>query len=191
MPTVCRPLWPHGCGQPARSVALPPVHALKALMVADGSTIPPYTRPSPSRFNQAETAPPPASVGLRIRELIEFGSYYLTAQVDRLKLTAINVAMFAILGLVVAFVGVAVVLTAGVLLVVGIADMLGALFGGRVWLGQLVTSVVILGAVLAGVFVVFKTVLTQSRKKVVASYEQRKSQQRADLGTDVREQAQG
>ena len=97
--------------------------------------------------------------------------------------------MFVILGSVLAFVGVAVVLTAGVLLVTGIAGAVGALFGGRLWLGELITAVVVLGSLLAAVLVVFKTVLSKSRQKVVKTYEQRKSQQRSDLGTDVDEQS--
>ena len=130
-----------------------------------------------------------ASVGLRVRELIEFASYYLAAQADRLKLTAINVAMFAVLAAVVAFIGIAVVLTAGVVLVLGVAGALGALCGGHLWVGELITSAVILGAILVGVVVGFKAVLSMSRKKVVETYEQRKSRQRADLGTDVDEEA--
>ena len=139
----------------------------------------------------ADPSPPEAvaTVGLRLRELIEFGSYYLTAQIDRLKLTAINVAMFAVLGAVVAFVGVAVVLTAGVLLVLGVAGALGALCGGHEWIGQLITAALILGTILIAVLVGFKAVLSSSKKKVVETYEQRKSRQRVDLGTDVEEQA--
>lgn len=157
-------------------------------MVADGSrsTETPGGRFASDPFGSGHSV---ASVGMRVRELVEFGSYYVTAQIDRAKLTAISIAMFVLVGLILAFVGVAVVLTAGVLLVTGIAGAIGALFNGRLWLGELITSVVILGGLVAGVLVVFKTVLTKSRKKVVAAYEQRKSQQRSDLGTDVDEQA--
>ncbi len=143
--------------------------------------------PRPGRFEEETVAVPTGfeAISLRLREVIEFASYYASAQADRLKLTAINLAMFAILGAVAAFVGVAVVLTAGVLLVVGVAGGLGALFGGRLWLGDLVTAVVVLGALLAGTVVVFKMVTGSTRRKLVSAYEQRKSQQRTNLGTDV------
>ena len=158
-------------------------------MVADGNA----TRPAADRFNDDEPAAVLtgfASVGLRVREVIEFASYYLAAQADRLKLTAINLVMFALLGAIAAFVGAAVVLTAGVLLVVGVADALGvlstALIGPRFyWLGDLVTALVILGVLFVGTIVVFKKVTKSSRERLVAAYEQRKSQQRTNLGTDV------
>ncbi len=159
-------------------------------MVAEGTS---SSESKGGRFDAESDGPTPgqtyASIGLRVRELVEFGSYYVTAQVDRLKLTAINLAMFAVVGAVLAFVGIAVVLTAGVLLVTGIAGMIGALCDHTPWLGQLITAVVILGGLITAVLVVFKAVLSKSRKKVVATYEQRKSQQRSDLGTDVDQQA--
>ena len=123
--------------------------------------------------------------GFGLREVIEFASYYLAAQADRLKLTAINIAMFVILGAIGAFVGTAIVLTAGVLLIVGIAGGLGALFGGRLWLGDLATAILVLGILFAGTIIVFKKVTGTTRGKLVSAYEQRKSQQRATLGTDV------
>ena len=156
-------------------------------MVAEGNA-----STSSDRFANGPESDPSGvdSVGLRVRELVEFGSYYLAAQVDRIRLTAINVAMFAILGAIAAFVGVAVVLTAGVLLTVGVAHGLGelsaVLMGPRFfWLGDLVTAIVILGALFGGTIIVFKKVTKSSRERLVAAYEQRKSQQRSDLGTDV------
>jgi len=159
-------------------------------MVADGNA------PRPAAAGDRFTDEPPvpgdglAAVALRAREVIAFASYYLSAQIDRLKLTAINVAMFAILGAIAAFVGMAVVLTAGVLLVVGVAGGVGELFrlllGSHfAWLGDVVTALVILGGLFAGTIVVFKRVTKISRERLVAAYEQRKSQQRSDLGTDV------
>jgi hypothetical protein len=156
-------------------------------MVADGNAPRPTSGNSGDRFSDPtlQQGDGVAAIGLRVREVVEFASYYLTAQLDRLRLTAINLAMFAVLGFIAAFVGAAVVLTAGVLLVVGMADGLGALFGERYWLGDLVTAIVILGTLCAGTIVVFKKVTKSSRERLVAAYEQRKSQQRADLGTDV------
>jgi hypothetical protein len=151
------------------------------------------TRGSDEPFN-VDDEPPAATTGvsviaLRVRELIAFAAYYVAAQVDRFKLTAINIAMFVILGAVAAFVGVAVVLTAGVLLVVGVAGGLGELFGGRRWAGDLVTAVVILGVLLGGTVVAFKIVTKSTRGKLVAAYEQRKREQRSSFGTDVDEQS--
>jgi hypothetical protein len=149
----------------------------------------------PSATGRYPDEPPAAMTGfqavmLRLREVIEFGSYYLAAQADRLKLTAVNVAMFAVLAAVAAFIGTAVVLTAGVLLVVGVAGGLSELAAWLIgphfrWLGDLVTSIVILGTVIAGTVIVFKKVTSSSRERLVAAYEQRKSQQRTHLGTDV------
>ena len=136
--------------------------------------------------------PPEGSLGdlgLRVREIVAFASHYLAAQLDRIKLTAINIAMFVVLGLIGAIVGLAVVFTAAALLVTGVAGAISALLGGRTWAGDLITAVLILGTLVIGTVVAFKVVAKRSRKGLVAAYDQRKHEQRETLGTDVDEQA--
>ena len=144
-----------------------------------------------SARNSTDVDAPPetANVGLRVRELIAFASYYAAAQVDRVKLTAINIAMFVVLGAIAAFTGLTVVITASVLLVVGISQAIGAVLGGRMWAGYLITSVVVLGSLFVGTVVAFKIVTKSTRGKLVAAYEQRKHEQRSDLGTDVEQES--
>ena len=128
-------------------------------------------------------------VSARVREVVAFANYYVAAQVDRFKLTAINIAMFAVLGLIALAIGLAVVFTAAVVLVIGVAGAIGALLGGRMWAGELITSVVILGTIAAGVVVGFKLATKSTRGKLKASYDRRKQDQRASFGTDVDEQS--
>ena len=130
-----------------------------------------------------------AAIGKRAREVAAFGGYYLSAQFDRIKLTAINIAMFAVLGVMALAIGLAVVFTAAVLLVVGVAQAIGSLLGGHMWAGNLITAVAILGVIAAAVVIGFKVVTKSTRGKVAATYEQRKREQRADFNTDVKQQS--
>ena len=133
-----------------------------------------------------------AAVTLRIRELVAFANYYLAAQLDRAKLTAVNVGMFAVLGLFALAIGTAVVFTATVLLVVGLSNLLGTLLAFRPWLfwvGYLIVPILILGGLTAGVVIGFKMATKSTRGKMKAAYDQRKREQRASFGTDVDEQS--
>jgi hypothetical protein len=81
------------------------------------------------------------------------------------------------------------VVTAVVLLCRGIAGGLGALFGGRLWLGELVTAILFLAIIGAGVWFGLGRVTKASRERTVKKYASRQQQQRARFGTDVRERS--
>lgn len=153
-------------------------------MVASGKS------PAGGRVTADEPAPA-ADIGSRIGELQSYVAYFVAAQVDRAKVIARNVIVFTILGVVGALVGAAVVVTAAVYLVAGVAGGLGALFGNRLWLGELVTALVILGTIVVGILLVAKRLTKTSRGKLVQSYEQRARSQRDKFGTDVHQQAGG
>ena len=150
-----------------------------------------------SRSSDRVTSGPEPTVGMgavghRLREVVAFGNYYVAAQIDRAKLTAINIGMFAVLGLFAVAIGTAVVFTAAVLLVVGLSNLLGTVLAFRPWLfwiGYLIVPVLILGGLTAGVVIGTKIVTKSTRGKMAAAYEQRKHEQRSGLGTDVEEQS--
>jgi hypothetical protein len=144
--------------------------------------------------DETEPDPTPASafseIGDRFAEARDYASYYVKARVDRIKVTARNVAVLAALGVVGLIAGAALVITAVVMLCVGIALGLSALFGGRMWLGDLVTAIILLGAIGAGAYVGISRLTKTSKERMVRAYEQRKREQRDEHGTDVHERAQ-
>jgi hypothetical protein len=123
----------------------------------------------------------------RFAELGEYVSFYLAAKADALKVTIRNAGVLAVLGVLGLLAGSAFVITAVVLLERGIAGGLGALFGGRLWLGEIVASVLFLGLLAGAVWFGMKKLTATSRQKTVTKYESRLQQQRAKFGTDVHE----
>jgi len=129
------------------------------------------------------------SVANRFSEVAEYISYYIAAKTDGIKLTLRNVAIFAALGVIGLIAGAALVATAVVLLCVGLAHALGALFGHHGWLGDMVAGLLLLGLVAGGVFFGLKMVGKGSRTATVKKYAARQQQQRAKFGQDVRQRA--
>jgi len=129
-----------------------------------------------------------ATIGERFGEIREYASYYVSTKTDALKSKVTWLAIYAALGIIGAIVGVAVLATAGVLLVRGIADGLGAAFD-RPWLGELVTGLGILLLLGIGVVVGLKILSGTFKRKLMAKYEQRHQEQRERFGSDVLERA--
>jgi hypothetical protein len=125
----------------------------------------------------------------QLGEVREYLTYYLAAKADGVKVSLRNLAVYAVLGILGMAVGVAVLATTGVLLLVGIAQGLGRLFGGREWLGDIVVAVVILGTVAGGAFFGLRWLTNTSRKKLVSKYEDRQRKQRYEYGHDIAERA--
>jgi hypothetical protein len=123
-------------------------------------------------------------------ELKEYASYYLAAKVDGIKQSVRNIGLYAALGVLGAIVGAAIVATAAGLLVVGLGQALGVLFGYRMWLGYLVTGILILGAVAGGAYFMMNKLTGAWRSQTLKKYEQRKQTQRERFGLDVSNRAQ-
>ncbi|HYO07571.1 MAG TPA: hypothetical protein VER17_01240 [Tepidisphaeraceae bacterium] len=129
------------------------------------------------------------SVSNRLSELSEYISYFISAKTDGIKLTLRNVAIFAALGLVGLIAGGAMVVTAVVMVCVGIATGLGRLFNYHYWAGSLLTGLLLLGLVAGGIYFGLKTIGKSSRTATVKKYAARQQQQRAKYGQDVRQRA--
>jgi hypothetical protein len=121
------------------------------------------------------------------QELREYVSYYAAARTDSVKCSVRN----AIHGIVVAalgFVAVAgLIVMASWLVLSGISQGAGALFGARAWIGALITGVVALAGVGLGMSCAAWTRKNASRKRTVRKYETRHARQRARFGRDVRD----
>jgi hypothetical protein len=150
-----------------------------ATPAADGPT-PGHTRPDPDKPNPAVDAF--NRIKCDLDELKEYGSYFLAARIDGIKQSIRNVGLYAALGLLGLIIAGAILATAAGLIVVGIGQALGALFGGRLWLGYLVTGVVILAVVGIGAWMLTRKLTGAWRSSTIKKYEQRKATQRIRFG---------
>jgi hypothetical protein len=131
-----------------------------------------------------------AAASARLAEIKDYASYYLAAKLDSYKSSAKSLVLYAALGLLGAIAGTAILATAGVLVVRGIAEGLTLLFGGRAWLGNLVTGVVLLAAILGTTYFLVARILGKSRSATVKKYQDLQRQQLAKHGHNVHERAQ-
>ena len=129
-------------------------------------------------------------VGTRLAELSDYLSYYVAARTDAIKASVRNAGLYAALGVIGLFAGGALVVTAVVLLLRGIAGGLAVLFGNRLWLGELVTAILFLALIGGGAWFMLGRLTKASRERTVKKYVSRQQQQRAKFGTDVKERAQ-
>jgi len=120
-----------------------------------------------------------------VGELKEYASYYVAAKVDGIKRTVRNIGLYAALGIVGLIAGGAIVATAAGLLIVGVAELLTRLFGDRAWLGDIVTGILVLGAIGVGAWMMMNKLTNTWRSQTVKKYEQRKQSQRERFGHDV------
>ncbi len=122
-------------------------------------------------------------------EIKEYASHYLSATLDRYRLSLRSAGIYAAIG-VLAFIAFSAMLaTASVLLVVGAAVGLGSLFGGNLWLGAVVAGLAVLLCAAAGIHCGIRRFSNKIRKRTVQKYEQRQALQRTKFGRDVEEAA--
>ncbi len=127
----------------------------------------------------------------RLDELRDYISYYVAARRDRFKASIRSTALYGLLGGVGALILASTVIMGVVLLTIGIAYGLTALFGDRAWLGFIIAGAILL--VITGVpaYLGVQIVRFSARRRTVEKYEQWQHQQRQRFGTDVRKQAAG
>jgi len=141
------------------------------------------------------TTPPPAGsaaealrgVSEKLGEIGEYVGYFISAKLDGLKVTARNIGVYAVLGIVGLIALSTVVTTAVVMLLVGLAMAIGKAFDpDQFWVGALIVSVVVLGGLAGAVIFGLKKLSNTSRSALVRKYEERQRQQRVRFGRDVR-----
>jgi hypothetical protein len=125
----------------------------------------------------------------RFEELKEYVSYLVSAKIDALKLTMVNAGIYAALGIVGLMALSALVVTAVVLVCNGFAGGLATMFGHRLWLGNLVAGIVLLGAIAGVAWFGLKKVTGASKERTLKKYAARQQQQRAKFGEDVEQAA--
>lgn len=147
----------------------------------------------------SETAPPPSAafrdVSTLIAEYKEYVAYYLSTKIDGLKITARNVGVFSVLGIVGLIAGSAFVTTAAVLVLAGAALGLGRLFSPvddpykYLWAGALLVGILFFAAIAIATVVGLKKLTASSKKALVQKYEQRQNWERGQFGHNVRDRA--
>lgn len=126
-------------------------------------------------------------VGARLGELKEFASYYVAAKADAWKVTFRNLGMYAALGIVGLIAGSAIISTAAVLLLVGLAIAIGKPFDpDQPWVGAIAVGLLVLGGLAGGIIFFMKRMTSTSRKQLVEKYTNRQRDQRIQFGEDVR-----
>ena len=165
-------------------------------MNVDVETEPEPARPAEAEPDRVKPDPPenPAAVAFRvipqlIAELRSYALHYLNARIDGIKLSVRSAVIYAILGVVGLLVVAGVLVTAVALLLVGIAHALGALLGNRLWLGDIIVGVLLLGTAALAVYVPLKRMSKASRLKTEQKYEGKRIQQRVQHGRDASERA--
>ena len=127
----------------------------------------------------------------RLGELKEYATLLVAAKVDGVKLTVRKIVFYAILGVVAAVVGLAMLVTASVYVLSGLAGAIGELFPEPYewWAGRLIVGVLVVGGTLAGVMLLTRSLTGSSRKRTIEKYENRKRDERNLYGHDVAERA--
>ena len=116
----------------------------------------------------------------QLHDLGELGSCYVAAQADSAKLvlrsTLVRMSWAALGFMVVA----ALIITAAWLLFSGIAEGLGGLFGGRLWIGNTVTGLGL--SIVLGLALYYRRAARVARASAVGKQEQRQARQPEQLG---------
>jgi hypothetical protein len=122
-------------------------------------------------------------------KLREFAAYYVATRLDAIKLTVRRLGIAAGL-MIISMIGVlAIIVTAVVLVMRGIAGGLAELFPRYPWLGDLIAGVVFLIASVLVVMIAMRAMTRTFKSFTVHRYEARQRQQRQHFGSDVRDDA--
>lgn len=151
---------------------------------------PKYSAPTPDPPGEAGPAgagqQPALDQLLKLgRELISQLSYYVRARADQLKLSVRQFLVFGAMGVLALVVGAVIVATAAWLLVNGIAGGLAALFGGRVWLGNLGAGVLVLAGIAGGAWYGIEELRRGSQRDTVQRYQKLQAEHREKFGRDL------
>jgi hypothetical protein len=125
----------------------------------------------------------------QISELRAYAVHYISAKADQIRLTIRKAGIYAVLGIIGLMAGAALVMTAVVLLCVGLAGALSAWIGTGIWAGSLIVGGFVMLVLGAGIGWLLWWFPRASRARTVQKYEDKRRQQQADYGHDVHERA--
>lgn len=151
-----------------------------------------YTHDRGGEPSDGAQRPPPQSTNeafhrlqLLLAEMKEYASYFMSAKADSVKLSVRRAVLYGVLGAIGVLIGATTIVMGAVLLWVGAAYGLVALFADIFWLGMLVAGAAILLLVVIGTWAAIAMINSSQRKHTVDKYEQRKKWQRGQFLRDV------
>jgi len=148
---------------------------------AQASTTPGEQEPSPAEALHL--------LQQQIEELQAYFTHFVRAKIDGVLLSARQLALWTMLGIMGLIALTGLIITAIVLLLSGAAAGLGLLFGGQLWLGQVVIGGGLLSLLALGALVAIRVWQHRSRQQKVQHYDERQLQQRAAFGRSVADRA--
>jgi uncharacterized membrane protein len=116
-------------------------------------------------------------------------THFVTAKIDGFVLSARQLALWVVLGLVGLTAVVGLIVTAIVLVLVGAAHGFAVLCGGRWWLGALVVGSATLALLALGIIIGVHTWQSRWRQQKVQQYDERQLQQQDTYGRSAADRA--
>lgn len=118
-------------------------------------------------------------IGAQFAELKDYASLLVATQVDRVKASARRAVLFAVAGILGLILLCVTVAAGAIRLFQGVAAGLAELFGGRVWLADLLTGVLLLALVATVIGLALTTWSRAAAKKTRLKYAEREALRRA------------
>lgn len=125
----------------------------------------------------------------QVREMKEYFSYYVAVKTDSAKLHLRNTLLWMVLSAMGFVTLCGLLIIAGWFLLGGIAGGLGVLFGGRLWIGNIVTGVLASAGLGLGMYYAVAKRMSVSRKRTIQKYEERQARQQTEFGHKTCDQA--
>lgn len=123
-----------------------------------------------------------------ITELLEYGLHFVAARADQFRHTILRTVLWAVVGVLGAIALFTLIVVSVVQFLGGLAAAIGTALGSP-WIGNLILGGGMIGLLALSIWLGSRSILTRSRKKTVAKYEQRKNVQRNRFGHTVAERA--
>ncbi len=151
----------------------------------------PVNRFDESAADPADTADEPKGpeafhrLERQLEELGEYGRLYLSARADAIVARLRQIGLWAVAAVGGVAILCALLATATVIGVLGLAQLIGQALGERLWAGYLITGFGMLALFVAAIVAAAVILPRRFRSKTVKKYERRHQTQRARFGRDV------
>ena len=122
-------------------------------------------------------------------ELYAYTVHFVSAKADGIKLSARQVVVWAVLGMLMLITATSVIVTAIVLLLTGLAGALAVVVESELWLGKVIVGFLLLVIIAVGTLIGVRMQQRTSRHKKVQQYAERQLQQRTAFGRNVADRA--
>ncbi|WP_428939561.1 phage holin family protein [Fontivita pretiosa] len=160
----------------------------------------PRIQPQADNGHQADPADRPEEPTQAMRQAIaqlmearEYALYFLAAKLDAWKLSIRKAVVWTAVGAVALLLCAAMLVTAAVIAVLGLAQAVGVLLGSqdgpRIWAGYLIVGSLLIAVVALAAWLGVRRIFERSRKRTVDRYERWIQRQRVDFGHDVRQRS--